>query len=196
MTHTTRQSLLFRIKDGEDTEAWGQFVDLYGPLVFRFGKRKGLQDADAADLVQDVLQRISQSIARFEYNPALGRFRSWLFLISSQAISNQLKKRKRQPIGTGDSSIADLIQQTATSEDESYWESEYRQHLLSWAMDQIKDQFEESTWQAFCQSALEQKSPSEVAKQLGLSVGAVYIAKSRVLKKLKIKVASVDESLE
>lgn len=196
MTQSTRHSLLVRIKDSSDTEAWSQFVDLYGPLLFRFGKKKGLQEADAADMMQDALQRVSQSISKFEYNPNLGRFRSWLFLIASQCISNQLKKRSRQPIGSADSGVARMIEQTPSEEDEAVWENEYRQYILNWAMEQIQDQFSDSTWTAFFQTALEHKSADEVAGSLNMSVGAVYIAKSRVTKRLKEKVASIDESME
>jgi RNA polymerase sigma-70 factor (ECF subfamily) len=196
MTQTTRHSLLVRIKDSDDTEAWGQFVDLYGPLLYRFGKRKGLQDADAADMMQDALQRVSQSISKFEYDPNLGRFRSWLFLLASQCISNQLKKQARQPVGSADSGVARMIELTPSVDDEAVWENEYRQYILNWAMEQIRDQFAESTWRAFFETAIKNRSTEEVASELQMSVGAVYIAKSRVTKRLRAKVASVDESIE
>ena len=196
MAYTTRKSLLIRIKDRDDTESWSQFVDLYGPLVYRFGKRKRLQDADASDMMQDVMQRVAQSIEKFEYDPALGRFRSWLFLISRQCIANQLKRKARQPIGSADSKVARILEQAPTEQDESVWEDEYRHHILNWAMDQIRIQFSESTWQAFHETAFKNRSASEVASDLNMSVGAVYIAKSRITKRLREKVATVDDSLE
>ena len=195
MTHTTRHSLLFRVKDSDDAEAWAQFVDLYGPLIYRFGKRKGLQDADAADLMQDVMQRISQSIKKFEYNPAIGRFRSWLFLIANQSISNLAKKIAKQPRGSGDSNVARLIEEAASEDEEAVWEDEYRQHLLGWAMEQIKNQFTETTWMAFCRTAIDNRDAQQTADELGMTVGAVYIAKSRVTKKLKEKIATIDETI-
>ncbi|MEM7454323.1 MAG: sigma-70 family RNA polymerase sigma factor [Planctomycetota bacterium] len=195
MTHTTRHSLLFRVKDSDDTEAWTQFVNLYGPLIYRFGKRKGLQDADAADLMQDVMQRISQSIKKFEYNPAIGRFRSWLYLISNQSISNLAKKLARQPKGSGDSNVARLIEESSSQDEEAVWENEYRQHLLNWAMEQIKNQFSDSTWTAFLRTAIEHRDAKEAAEELGMTVGAVYIAKSRVTKKLKEKIATIDDTI-
>ena len=196
MNHSTRKSLLLRIKDSDDALAWSQFADLYGPLIFRYGKRKGLQVADAADLMQDVLGRVSRSIENFDYNPAIGRFRSWLFLISRQAISDLYKKRNRQPVGTGDSRIAELIADAPAQQEESLWESEYCQHLLSWAMDQVQGQFSESTWMAFCEFGLNNRPAQEVADSLGISVGAVYIAKSRVTKRLKDTVSTIDDTLE
>ncbi len=196
MTHTTRKSLLDQIKDSDNTEAWGRFVDLYGPLVFRFGKRKGLQDADASDMMQDVMQRVSQSIVKFEYDPKLGRFRSWLFLLARQCIANQLKKKSRQPVGAADSVVAELLQQAPSAEDESAWEDEYRQHVMSLAMNEIRDQFSESTWQAFFATAIENRGATEVAAEQEMSVGAVYIAKSRVVRRLKDKVAQIEATME
>ncbi|MEM1228036.1 MAG: sigma-70 family RNA polymerase sigma factor [Planctomycetota bacterium] len=196
MAHTTRQSLLVRIKDGDDQVAWERFIEIYGPLIFRFGMKKGLQEADAADLTQDVLQRISQSIARFEYDPSLGRFRSWLFLIASQSISKLLEKKERQPVGSGDSAVAQSLHQIPSREEENVWETEYRQHVLDWAKDQIRDQFANNTWLAFVGTAIENKNAQAVADELGMSVGAVYVARSRVMKRLKEVVATIDESME
>lgn len=196
MNQSTRKSLLLRVKDSDDANAWSQFADLYGPLIFRYGQRKGLQDADAADLMQDVLGRVAQSIEKFDYDPSIGRFRSWLFLISRQAISGLLKKRERQPIGTGDSRVAKMISESPVEQDESIWDTEYRQHLLNWAMEKIKDQFAESTWLAFCETAVNNKPAQQVADALRMSVGAVYIAKSRVTQRLKETVATIDDTLD
>ena len=196
MNQATRIRLLMRVKDSDDALAWSQFADLYGPLIFRYGKRKGLQDADAADLMQNVLSRVAQSIGKFDYDPSVGRFRSWLFLIARQAISGLLKKRDRQPIGTGDSRVAEMIAQAPAEQDESLWESEYRQHLLEWAMGQVRSQFSGSTWLAFCETAVNNKPAKQVADTLGMSVGAVYIAKSRVTQRLKETVATIDDTLE
>lgn len=196
MNQPTRKSLLLRVRESDDTDAWRQFTDLYGPLVFRYGKRQGLQDADAADLMQDVLERVAKNIEKFDYDPSLGRFRSWLFLIARQAISNLVKRRERQPIGSGDSVVANMINDKMADQDESLWEAEYRQHLLQWAMEKVEGHFATSTWQAFYETSVNHKSAEQVANELGLSVGAVYIAKSRVIQRLKKAVASIDDTLE
>ena len=185
-----------RIKDRADTLAWSQFVDIYGPLIYRFGRRKGLQDADATDLMQDVLSQVSQSIAKFNYNPEIGKFRSWLFVVASNSLSKSVRKAKRQPLGSGRSEVADLIEQIPSNEDENaIWEKEYRDHLFGWACDQIQNQFNESTWKAFTQTAIQGKKPADVANELGISVGAVYIARTRVTKKLKDRIATIDDSV-
>ena len=193
---STRVSLLLRIKDKADTVAWSQFVDIYGPLIYRFGRRKGLQDADATDLMQDVFRQISQSIANFQYDPELGKFRSWLFVVSSHALSKKFTKGKRQPIGTGESGIANMLEQVPSSvNDDDIWEKEYRDHLFAWACDQIQNQFNESTWIAFYDTAVKGEKPVNVAEKLGISVGAVYIARTRVTQRLKDKIATIDQSV-
>ena len=185
-----------RIRDQADTLAWSQFVDIYGPLIYRFGRRKGLQDADATDLMQDVFRQISQSIAGFQYNPELGKFRSWLYVVASNALRQKIRKSQRQPTGSGDSKIALTLSQVASNEeDDAIWEKEYRDHLFGWACEQVRPNVNESTWLAFYETAVQSRSPAEVADELGISVGAVYIAKSRVTQKLKQKIATVDESI-
>ena len=84
-----------RIRDSADTLAWSQFVDIYGPLIYRFGRRKGLQDADATDLMQDVFDLIAQNIVKFNYNPDVGKFRSWLFVVASNALSKKNAKSQK-----------------------------------------------------------------------------------------------------
>lgn len=196
MSESTRISLLIRIKDRDDSIAWSQFVDIYGPLIYRFGRRKGLQDADATDFVQDVFRQIAQQIAKFNYNPELGKFRSWLFVVASRTLSQNAKKVRRQPVGTGESGIVKMLDQIpSSSKDDEIWENEYRQHLFDWACDQIRGQFTESTWKAFSETAVSGRKASEVADALGISVGAVYIARTRVTKKLKDTIATVDDSL-
>src|SRR5438105_4849958 len=99
----TRPSLLVRIRDSGDREAWRLFVDLYGPLVYRFGRKRGLQDADAADLTQTVLQAISGAIQTFEYDPARGAFRGWLLGVVRNQLSKRMRREQHAPQGTGDS---------------------------------------------------------------------------------------------
>ena len=196
MNQSTRISLLRRLKNQEDSLAWSQFVDIYGPLIYRFGRRKGLQDADATDLMQDVFRQVAQSIADFNYNPEIGRFRSWLFVVARNSLNLKIKKSIRQVRGSGDSGIAEMLAQVPTSsDDDSVWEREYREHLFGWACEQIKHQFSESTWRAFSETAVKGQIPADVAKALNISVGAVYIAKTRVTQKLKAKIATIDESI-
>lgn len=194
--NTTRISLIFRIRDADDSSAWCQFVDIYGPLIYRFGRRKGLQDADAADMVQEVLGEVSKSIGRFDYNPNQGRFRNWLFAIARHTLSRQQKKNGPL-MASGDSqTMAALNEIPSPENDWKIWEAEYHQHLMQWAYGEIRGDFLEKTWQAFVMTAIEGLKPQLVAEELNLSVGSVYVAKNRVIAKLKNKIASVDDTID
>lgn len=194
ITGQTRPSLLIRLRNQRDSDAWSNFAEVYGPMVYAFARRQGHQDADAADLVQDVLREVSRSIPKFDYDPALGKFRSWLYTIARRAMGRNVQRARTR--GTGDSATIELLENVANSNDDSeaVWQRLYHQQLLHWAADQIRDDFKESTWEAFWQTAVEERSPSDVAAGLQISVGNVYVARNRVMKKLSQKIREIDES--
>ncbi len=177
----TRPSLLVRIRDAGDREAWRQFVEVYAPLVYRFARGRGLQDADAADLTQDVLQAVSGASKRLVYDPNRGTFRAWLYTVARNKLRNFLLARQRR---RDDADPALLDEQPAREEVEQ-WEREYEQRLFDWAAEQVRGQFRDTTWRAFWMTAVEDRPAAEVAGDLGISVGAVYIAKSRILARLR-----------
>jgi RNA polymerase sigma-70 factor (ECF subfamily) len=184
---TTRPSLLVRIRDAADRDAWVQFVEVYAPLVYKFVRRRGLQDADAADLTQDVLRAVAGARQRLRYDPDRGTFRSWLFTVARNKLATFLarQQRRRNRDCTGDPQEW-LDRQPAPEQDEvALWEQEYEQRLFDWAAEQVRDQFQSGTWQAFWLTAVEGQGAKDAAAQLGVSVGAVYIAKSRVLARLR-----------
>jgi RNA polymerase sigma factor (sigma-70 family) len=187
---TTQPSLLVRIRNAEDAAAWGQFVEIYAPLVYGHARKSGLQDADAADLTQEVLRRVAATVGRFDYDPGRGSFRSWLFTIVRNLQRNFLVQQKRRARGRGATGMQEMLEaQPAPEADEAArWEDDCKKRLLSWAADQVRDQVKESTWQAFWQTAVEGKGFQEVAQALQMSVGAVYVAKSRVLTRIRAQI--------
>lgn len=194
--YTTKKSLIFRIRDDKDSDAWAHFVEIYGPLIYRYGRRRGLQDADSADLSQAVLTEVSQCIKRFEYDASLGRFRNWLMVIARYKLS-RLSRKTKQNSGSGDSREMELLEQLPDNESlDEKWEAEYRDYLFRWASDQVRNEVEEKTWRAFWKTSVENKSTSDVAEELGMQIGSVYVAKSRVLIRIKEKIATVDDTIE
>ncbi len=177
-TPATRASLLVRLRDPEDAASWNLFVDLYAPLIHGFFRRKGLQDADAADLAQEVLVRISQGIRKLDYDPERGTFRGWLFTV----VRNRWRSWAVRPRLAQEDALLDI--QPAPHEDKE-WEYDYRRRLLAWAADRVRPTVAPATWQAFWRTGIEGHNAAETARALGLSVAAVYMAKSRVLTRLK-----------
>ena len=189
----TRPSLLVRIRDARDDAAWSQFVEIYAPLVYGFARKHGLQDADAADLTQDVLRAVSGAVRDLDYDSRRGSFRGWLFTVARNKLRNFLASRKRTDQGSGDTDTHKRLQEVPAPEADSsaWWDQEYERQLFSWAVEQVRGGFQDSTWQAFWQTAVEGKSGKEVARALGLSVAAVYLAKGRVMARLKEQIRQV-----
>ncbi len=183
----TQPSLLIRLGDKQDTVAWAQFVEVYAPLVYGFARKHGMQDADAADLTQEVMRAVAGAISRLEYDPRRGTFRSWLFTVVRNKFRNYLSNKTRKQMTSGGSSVQELLEAQPDRVDalEEQWDHEYDQRVFSWAVDRVKGSFTEKTWQAFWQVSVEGKNARDVAANVGISVGAVYIAKSRVLARLK-----------
>jgi RNA polymerase sigma-70 factor (ECF subfamily) len=184
----TRASLLVRLRDHQDAEAWRQFVQIYAPLVYRLCRRKGLQDADAADLTQEVLRHVSAAVGRLEYDPQRGLFRSWLFTLAHRKLCDFFRQRARQAHGSGDSATQAILAEQPAPEEELAWNQGHEQRTFAWAAEQIRDQVALNTWQAFWLTAVHNRDSQEVAHELGMTVAAVYLAKSRVMARLKEQV--------
>jgi len=190
---TTRPSLLVRLRDPMDERAWSEFVEIYGPLIRLLARQRGLQDADAADLVQEVFRAVAAAIERYDPDPARGSFRGWLSTIARNLIVNLLNAQRRHPRGTGDTQIQQLLeaQPAPNSEESALFDAEYHRRLLHWAAERIRDEFSDTVWLAFWKTAVDGQSAAEAAGALGLSIGSVYQYKSRVVARLRREIERV-----
>src|SRR5437899_1837869 len=195
MEPTTRHSLVLRLRDRNDEAAWAEFVAIYEPLVYGLARRKGLQDADARDLCQEVFRAVAGAIERWDPDPAKGRFRAWLFRIARNLLVNFFADQRRHPPGTGSTSVQDLLMARPANDAQSEvdFAAEFKRQAFRWAADQVKHEFTDSTWQAFWRTGVENRPVALVAKELGLSTGAVYIARSRVLARLRERVLQLTD---
>lgn len=191
----TRASLLVRIRDGQDAGAWQEFVRIYAPVVYGFARRRGLQDADAADLMQEVLRSVAAAAGRLEYDPKRGTFRAWLFTVTRNKLYNLLDGQRRHVRGSGDSAVQQRLNDHSAGDGdaEAQWEREYQKRLAALAMERVRGEFHDSTWQAFVSTAVEGKAARETGAALQLSAGAVYVAKSRVLARLREEIQKLQE---
>jgi RNA polymerase sigma-70 factor (ECF subfamily) len=190
----TRASLLLRLRDARDEAAWGQFVELYAPAIYGYLRKQGLQDADAADLCQDVLGAVAGAVGRLEYDPARGAFRNWLFTVVRHKLWNWREGQERRAHGTGDSATCRLLDQVpAPPAEEAAWEAECEDRLFAWACAQVRREVTDATWEAFWRTAIDGQPGKQAAAGLGLSLAAVYSARSRVLARLKELIQSAQE---
>ena len=189
----TRPSLILRLRNRRDLDAWQEFTEIYQPLIFRLALRKGFQHSDAADISQEVLVRVAGAVERWEADTARGSFRGWLSCITRNLMINFLEKGQRSPLTGSGGAVADPIDQlpeTGSPHSDSF-DEECERQVFAWAADRIRSSFQESTWQAFWRTAVDDQPVASVAHDLGLSVGAVYVARSRVIQKLRREVQRV-----
>jgi RNA polymerase sigma-70 factor (ECF subfamily) len=193
VTPTTRASLLLRLCNSEDHEAWIEFVTLYEPVIYRFLRRRGLQDADARDVMQELLLTVSRSIGRWDPTKDRGSFRGWLRRIARNLVINWLKQRGRHMGATGGSDLQAMLEMVpaANEPDTVEFDRELRRALFHRASERVRGEVQAATWQAFWETAIVGTPSADAAKKLGMTVGAVRVAKCRVLARLQ---AAVRES--
>jgi RNA polymerase sigma-70 factor (ECF subfamily) len=191
----TRASLLVRLPDAADVGAWDEFVAIYGPLIRRLALRRGLQSADADDLAQEVFSAVARSIDTWLENPQRGSFRPWLLRIARNLTVNFLTRPKYRVLGTGDSHVARMLGEHPDPQggEESEFDWEYRRELFRWAAAQVRERVSSATWQAFWLTAVEDEAVRDVAARLNISVGSVYIARSRVMAQLRDVIRTFEE---
>jgi RNA polymerase sigma-70 factor (ECF subfamily) len=178
--HTTPVSLLERLRKPGEQQDWTRLVEMYTPLLFYWARRMGLQESDAADLVQDVFTLLVHKLPEFVYDRHKS-FRNWLRTILQNKWRDHL--RRAAVHARQDSQLAEQADSTDALQD--LWEKEYRELLVARALELMQSEFQPTTWQACWETVVSGRPAAEVAKGLGLTVDAVYAAKSRVLRRLR-----------
>jgi RNA polymerase sigma-70 factor (ECF subfamily) len=179
---TTHITLLARLADGRDSAAWREFDERYGDLIRGFALRRGLQLADCEDVAQDVLLGLSKVMPGFQYDPAKGKFRSYLKTATLRAVFKRSRQR-HGAVALGDIDEATRVAD-ADSETEAVWEQEWRQYHLRQAMRVVRVEFGEVERRAFQFYAVDGLDARQTADALGMSVDRVYQAKSRITRRL------------
>jgi RNA polymerase sigma-70 factor (ECF subfamily) len=183
-SHLTRPSLLLRLRDVKDGPAWDLFVETYTPLVYAYCRRRGLQSSDIADVTQEVMAQVMRSIADFSYDPGRGRFRDWLGTVTRTKILRFLRNNNR-PGRAGYSTAEEILKQVEDPEADTLWTEGFQARVLEVALGRTRPAFETATWDLFHGSWIDGKPAARLAEELRVPVEAVYVAKSRVLKRLR-----------
>ena len=193
-TESTSRSLLRRARE-HDADAWRKLTAVYGPLIYQWCRRSGLQAGDAADVVQEVFRSVATALGNFRKERPGDTFRGWLWTITRNKIRDHARAMAKRPNPSGGSDNLERLAQlpdTAPSDSNDDSGEKLRSVLARRAVALMQSDFEESTWQAFWRVAVESQSPQTVAEQLGISVAAVYMAKSRVLRRLREELDGLD----
>ncbi len=175
----TPVSLLQRLRHAPTPEAWSRFVQLYLPLICYWGRQSGLQDSDVADLSQEVFALLLEKLPEFAYDQHKS-FRNWLRTVT---LNKWRELCRRRGLAAG---AASVLPEVATVDPaQQVWEDEHNQYLATRALKLMQGDFDAATWKACWETAVEGRPAAAVASELGMSVGAVYAAKSRVLRRLR-----------
>jgi len=194
--YTTRITLIARLNDRSDQEAWDRFVDLYSPLIFSWCSRFQLQESDAADVTQEVLLKLVALMRDNAYDPDRGGFRAWLKTITSNLARDLLRsaRRKRTPqIDSPGEPIGQWIDPTSLNALTRMIEQQYERELVDRASEIVRQRVQPTTWLSYQGTAIEQRSAADVAAELNLPVSEVYVGKSRVIKMLREVVKQLDQ---
>jgi len=189
----TSLTLLARLRQAPaDQQAWTAFVDRYGPLIFHWSRRWGLQDADADDVTQMVLVRLARKMPEFQYDPG-GSFRAWLKTLTQHAWSDFVAAQQRVGQGAGGSSVREALESIAARDDlVQRLEAEFEREVFEQASLRVRLRVDPQSWEVFRLTALEGQTGAAVAEQLGMQVAAVFKAKSRVQKHLQEEIQALD----
>ena len=192
----TRESLLVRLKDPDDRDAWDQFAQLYRGVIYRLARGRGLQDADAQDLVQQVLMAVAAAIPRWRRSGPEVRFRYWLRRVSKNAILNALSRRPRDS-GGGGTTLTNLLRECPDA-DRDLQEAidwEHRREVYRQASSIVRAEVSQESWQVFSMTVIDGQSAGLVAQQLNKSVGAVYVARCRTIARLREVAREIEEDM-
>jgi RNA polymerase sigma-70 factor (ECF subfamily) len=187
----TRASLIVRLPDAQDAGAWREFAEIYEPFVYQFARRRGLQDGDARELVQEVFLGVAKSIRRWKPDRQRARFRTWLFRIARNQLLTRLQTRRGEHSVDSDAWRAIEPYSDPFAAD-SAGGLEYRREIFHWVCQHVQRRVRVDTWTAFWQTSVVGRPVEEVARQLGVAAGFVYVARSRVIRRLRDEVERME----
>ena len=197
----TRPSLLFRVREWNDSASWEEFHRLYRRLIYGRARRAGLSHADAEDVAQDVFKRVAETIRDFDTNPERGSFRGWLMKLTHWRIADKFSQRQEFPVPMADgedrrgepSPYVENLPAPAVDEDE--WDREWQRHLLAAALERLARQVKPLHYQVFELYALQDWPLLRVTKELRVSPASVYVISHRLKKRLKDEVEKLQKQL-
>lgn len=192
----TRISLILRLAAIDDVEAWREFASIYAPAVFAVARRRGLQAADAEDFVQELLLAVAGAAQTWTPDKQRARFRTWLYRVARNLLADHFSKRSSSPVCSDTGQFPqEIVDPSSASIDwHTEFELEYRRALFHRAAAIIRQRVNSVTWESFHATAIDRASAVAVSKRLGISVGSIYVARSRVMKLLRQEIERLEQA--
>jgi RNA polymerase sigma factor (sigma-70 family) len=189
----TRLSLVERVRDPSDAAAWAEFVTVYQPLLTAYVRKRGVPEADAADIVQDVFTRLVPAMARFQLDHQRGRFRTWLWQVAHAAMIDWTRRRAVRT--RAEQEWADGHESQASPSPDDPWNALYRERVLEVALKRVRESTQPAAWACFEGRILADRPAAKIAAELGISTNVVYVNASRLLARVREECAQFAESL-
>jgi RNA polymerase sigma-70 factor (ECF subfamily) len=191
----TRQSLIVQLR-AQNRDAWEELLKVYEAAIYRYCLSRGLQEADACDVTQEVFVAVHQRIETWDVDPAKGSFRGWMFRTARNIAADKAAQRAKQALAAGDTeaiarfaNLPEIMDQERTA-----FIQEYRRALFRWAVEEIRPEVSTTSWQAFLLTAVKGRDAASVAEELNISVSNVYTSKCRIVAKIRAKIVELEEN--
>ncbi len=188
----TRKSLIVRLKNEQNEFAWREFVCSYEGFLIQLARRQGVPERHVPDVTQQILLVIAKSIDGWHNDGNAASFRRWLSTVSRNVVIRFMSRERKQAGGIGGSDLVAQLQNLEDKPDERHVQK-YQHELIVWAAEQVRHEFLETSWRAFWATVIDERSVDEVAAELGVSPGSIYMSRSRIMARIKKKVAEVDD---
>jgi len=196
----TRSSLLGRLRNWEDNESWRDFFNTYWRLIYNFALRRGLSHEEAQEVVQETVVAVAKHIGKFNYDPEVSRFKTWLLGVTRSKIANQFARRARQPNSAASwpssdsetTGVLNRIPDEQASQWDAAWDQEWQHNLMESALQRVKPRVAIEQYQMFDLFVLKGWPARDVAKTLGVTIGHVYVAKHRIAKLIRKEIEALE----
>ncbi|MDB5340684.1 MAG: rpoE 1, partial [Planctomycetaceae bacterium] len=179
----TRISLIQRVRNNADSSAWDEFFATYHPLLLAYVRKRGITEHDAADIIQDVFSRLVPALAQFEFDAQRGRFRTWLWRVTANALADW--GRRDSTRGRAERGWVELHQPANDGDSDSEWNSLYRRRTVEVVLERVRATAHPVTWACFESRILAGRPAAEIASEVGVSVNSVYVNASRILNRVR-----------
>ena len=188
----TRKSLIVRLKNEQNEFAWREFVCSYEGFLIQLARRQGVPERHIPDVTQQILLVIAKSIDGWKDDGNAASFRRWLSTVSRNVVIRFMSRERKQAGGIGGSDLVAQLQNVEDKPDERHVQ-QYQHELIVWAAEQVRHEFLETSWRAFWATVIDERLVDDVAEELGVSPGSIYMSRSRIMARIKKKVAEVDD---